>query len=60
MPAKPVFFFVNTKKQAAWTVEEIPAGRPPDKTRFGAVVDKPGIGLISAHTPQAKGRIERL
>jgi hypothetical protein len=53
-------FFVNTKKQAAWTVEEMPAGLPPDKTRFGAVVDKPGIGPISAHTPQAKGRIERL
>jgi hypothetical protein len=36
------------------------AGRPLTKTQFGAIVDRLGIGLISAHTPQAKGRIERL
>jgi hypothetical protein len=36
------------------------AGHPLDKTQFGAIVDKLGIGLISAHTPQAKGCIERL
>jgi hypothetical protein len=41
-------------------VEELLAGHPLDKTQFGAIVDKLGIGLISAHTPQAKGRIERL
>jgi hypothetical protein len=53
-------FFVNTKRQAAWTVEKMPTGHPLDKTRFGAVVDKLEIGLIPAHTPQAKDRIERL
>jgi hypothetical protein len=35
--------------------------RPPlTKTQSGAIVDKLGIGLIPAPTPQAKGRIERL
>jgi hypothetical protein len=29
------------------------------KTRFGAIADRLGIALISAHTPQAKGRIKR-
>jgi hypothetical protein len=36
-------FFVNAKKQAARTVEEMPAGHPLDKTRFGAIVDKLGV-----------------
>ena len=36
------------------------AGHPLARTQFGAVVDTLGIGLISAHSPQAKGRIERL
>jgi hypothetical protein len=57
---KAGIFFVNTKKQSNWTAEETLAGHPLTKTQFGAVADKRGIGLISAHTPQAKGRIERL
>jgi transposase len=57
---KAGIFFVNTKKQANWTAEELLAGHPLSKTQFGAIVEKLGIGLISAHTPQAKGRIERL
>jgi transposase len=57
---KAGIFFVNTKKAANWTPEELLAGKPLTKTQFGAVVEKLGIGLISAHTPQAKGRIERL
>jgi hypothetical protein len=57
---KAGIFFVNTKKQADRTVEELLAGHPPTKTQFGAIVDKLGIGLIPAYTPQAKGRIERL
>jgi hypothetical protein len=36
------------------------AGKTLTKTRFGAIADKPDIWLISARTPQAKGRIERL
>jgi transposase len=57
---KAGIFFVNTRKQSHWTAEELLAGRPLAKTQFGAVVDQWGTGLISAHTPQAKGRIERL
>jgi transposase len=57
---KAGIFFVNTKKQENWTVEERLAGKALTKTRFGVIADKLGITLISAHTPQAKGRIERL
>jgi len=58
---KAGIFFVNNKKQENWTVEEMLAGRALDKTQFGVIVDEQlGISMISAHTPQAKGRIERL
>jgi transposase len=58
---KAGIFFVNNKKQENWTVEEMLAGKPLDKTQFGLIVDERlGITMISAHTPQAKGRIERL
>ena len=58
---KAGIFFVNTKKEENWTVEEMLAGRPIEKTQFGSIVDEQlGISMISAHTPQAKGRIERL
>jgi transposase len=57
---KAGIFFVNTKKQENRTAEECLAGHPLTKTQFGAIADKLGIGIISAHTPQAKGRIERL
>ncbi|MDR2400292.1 MAG: hypothetical protein LBD73_01405 [Deferribacteraceae bacterium] len=54
-------FFVNTGKQENWRSEEALAGHAPDRTQFGTTVaDKPGIDLIGAHTPQAKGRVERL
>jgi hypothetical protein len=52
---------VNTKKPENWTVREQLAGKPRDKTRFAAIAeDRLGITLIPAHTPQAKGRVERL
>jgi hypothetical protein len=57
---KAGIFFVNTRKKANWTVEKTLTGHPLTKTQFGAIAGKRGIGLISAHTPQAKGRIERL
>lgn len=58
---KAGIFFVNTKKEENWTAEEMLAGRPLDKTQFGSIVEERlGITMISAHTPQAKGRIERL
>ena len=58
---KAGIFFVNNKKQENWTVQEMLAGKALDKTQFGVIVDEQlGINMISAHTPQAKGRIERL
>jgi len=58
---KAGIFFVNNKKEEHWTVEEMLAGRPMDKTQFGVIAEERlGITMISAHTPQAKGRIERL
>jgi len=58
---KAGIFFVNTKKEENWTIDEMLAGKPLDKTQFGTIVeDRLGITMIRAHTPQAKGRIERL
>jgi hypothetical protein len=58
---KAGIFFVNNKKEDQWTVEELLAGKPLDKTQFGTIVaERLGISMIRAHTPQAKGRIERL
>ena len=58
---KAGIFFVNNKKEENWTVEEMLAGKALDKTQFGRIVDERlGITMISAHTAQAKGRIERL
>ena len=42
-----------------WTVEEQLAGRQ-DPTAFGRLLEDLGIAFIAAHSPQAKGRIERL
>jgi transposase len=58
---KSGIFSVNNKKEENWTIEEMLAGKPLDKTQFGVIVeDRLGIPMIMAHTPQAKGRIERL
>ncbi len=58
---KAGIFRVNTKKTENWTIEEILAGKPLDKTQFASIVeDELGIQIISANSPQAKGRVERL
>jgi transposase len=58
---KAGIFCVNTKKEENWTVQEQLAGKVLDKTQFGAIAEgRFGITMITAHTPQAKGRIERL
>ena len=41
------------------TVAEQLAGKEP-KTQFGRALEQLGIGLIAAHNPQAKGRVERM
>jgi transposase len=53
-------FFVNNKKRENWTLDEQLAGKALDKTQFGSIADELGIHLIAAHSPQAKGRVERL
>jgi len=42
-----------------WTVEEQLAGRR-QPTQFGRALEQLGVTFIPAHSPQAKGRIERL
>jgi hypothetical protein len=42
-----------------WTVEEELAGRQ-HPTQFGRALQQLGVTFIPAHSPQAKGRIERL
>lgn len=41
-----------------WTVEEELAGRR-QPTQFGRALEQLGVTFITAHSPQAKGRIER-
>src|SRR5436190_14878543 len=42
-----------------WTLEEELRGKQ-DPTHFGRALQDLGVGFIQAHSPQAKGRIERL
>jgi hypothetical protein len=50
---------VFVRNDAHWSLEEELAGRQ-HPTQFGQVLRDLGIGYIAAHSPQAKGRIERL
>jgi len=50
---------VFVRNDAHWTLEEELQG-VQDPTHFGQVLADLGIGYITAHSPQAKGRIERL
>ena len=50
-------FFSNKKQEL--TIEEQLAGVFKRKTQFGEICDELGIELIHAHSPQAKGRVER-
>ena len=42
-----------------WSTEEQLAGRQ-SPTQFGQLLEELGVAFIAAHSPQAKGRIERL
>ena len=42
-----------------WSVEEELAGRQ-HPTQFGRLLEELGIAFIAAHSPQAKGRVERM
>ncbi len=50
---------VFVRNDAHWSLEEELQGRQ-HPTQFGQVLRDLGIGYIAAHSPQAKGRIERL
>lgn len=43
----------------AWTVDEQLAGKR-QPTQFGRALEQLGVTFIAAHSPQAKGRVERL
>jgi transposase len=50
----------KSPKDGKLTIEEELAGRTVPLTQFGRALEELGIRHISARTPQAKGRIERL
>jgi len=50
---------VFVRNDRHWTLEEELAGAQ-DPTQFGQMLAELAIGFIAAHSPQAKGRIERL
>ena len=50
---------VFVRNDDRWSVEEQLAGRR-EPTQFGRALDQLGITYIAAHSPQAKGGIERL
>jgi hypothetical protein len=50
---------VFVRNDAHWSLEEELQGRQ-HPTQFGQVLRDLGIGYIAAHSPQAKGRVERL
>lgn len=49
---------VFVRNDAHWSLEEELRGMQ-DPTHFGRILQDLGIGYIAAHSPQAKGRIER-
>ena len=60
----PISFYgdrhgVFVRNDDHWSVEEQLAGRR-EPTQFGRALQQLGISYIAAHSPQAKGRIERL
>ena len=50
---------VFVRNDSHWSLEEELAGAQ-DPTQFGQMLVELAIGFIAAHSPQAKGRIERL
>lgn len=59
-PDRYSVFFVNPKKENDISIEEQLKGVTKRVTQFGRIVDSLGIDMFPAHSPEAKGRIERL
>jgi transposase len=49
---------IAVRNDRYWTIDEELAGRQ-QPTQFGQMLDELGIRYIAAHSPEAKGRIER-
>ena len=60
LPDRYSVFFVNPKKESDVSIEEQLAGQEKRVTQFGRMVNELGIAMHPAHSPQSKGRIERL
>ena len=50
---------IFVRNDDTWTVEEQLAGKR-QPTQFGRALEQLGVTFIAAHSPQAKGRVERL
>jgi transposase len=50
---------IFVRNDDAWTIDEQLAGKR-QPTQFGRALEQLGITFIAAHSPQAKGRVERL
>jgi len=50
---------IFVRNDDCWTVEEQLAGKR-QPTQFGRALEQLGVTFIAAHSPQAKGRVERL
>jgi transposase len=59
-PDKASVFFVNQRQRENLTLEEQLEGIGEKRTQLGLIMDELGVDMHPAHTPQAKGRIERL
>ena len=59
-PDKYSVFFVNKKNELKLSIEEQLAGIEKKLTQFGRIVERLGIDMFPANSPQAKGRVERL
>ena len=59
-PDKAGAFFVNAKDKKNLTVEEQLEGMTEKKAQMGKIMEELGVNMHPAHSPQAKGRIERL
>jgi transposase len=59
-PDKASVFFVNQKDKANLTIQEQIEGMTEKKTQLGQIMADLGVDMHPAHTPQSKGRIERL
>jgi hypothetical protein len=58
-PDKASVFFVNVKTEKL-TIEEQLEGLAARKTQLGRIMDELNVHMHPAHSPEAKGRVERL